>query len=99
MDRCPQRKVQALGSEELTQGIEKGTKIRVTKPVTVFHAPKLGNLKLEGHEGTVVDVSCPLTFQRISQEGFLLLVSILNAAEGSYSHPLPYQLLIRRERP
>ncbi len=57
--RCPQRTVKALGSEELIAGVEKGSKVRVTKPVTVYHSPKLGNFNLEGQEGTVLDVIVP----------------------------------------
>jgi hypothetical protein len=49
--------VVALGSEELTTGIEKGTKVRVVKPVIVYHSPKLGSsFNLEGQEGSVLEV-------------------------------------------
>ena len=46
-----------VGDEELVEGIEKGTKVRVKTPVTVFHSPKLGDFNLEGKEGEVLEVS------------------------------------------
>lgn len=47
----------ALGTEELAQGIEKGSKIRVKGELTIYHSPKLGaSFNLEGQEGTVIDV-------------------------------------------
>ena len=49
----------ALGSEELVKGVEAGSKVRVCKPVTVYHSPKLGDFNLEGKEGTVMDVRYP----------------------------------------
>ncbi len=51
----------ALGTEDLAQGIEKGSKIRVKSEVTIYHSPKLGeSFNLEGREGTVLDVRpCP----------------------------------------
>jgi len=45
-----------VGDEELVEGIEKGTKVRVKTPVTVYHSPKLGDFNLEGKEGEVMDV-------------------------------------------
>ena len=45
-----------VGDEELVEGIEKGTKVRVKTPVTVFHSPKLGDFNLEGKEGEVMEV-------------------------------------------
>ena len=50
------RRIVALGSEELVSGVAAGTRVRVTKAVTVFHSPKLGDFNLEGVEGTVLDV-------------------------------------------
>ena len=47
----------ALGDEQLATDIQAGSKVRVKKAVTVYHSPKLGDFNLEGHEGTVVDVS------------------------------------------
>ena len=46
-----------VGDEELVEGIEKGTKVRVKGPVTVFHSPKLGDFNLEGKEGEVLEAS------------------------------------------
>ena len=37
-----------MGDEELVEGIEKGTRVRVKSPVTVYHSPKLGDFDLEG---------------------------------------------------
>ncbi len=44
-----------VGDEELVEGIEKGTKVRVKTPVTVYHSPKLGDFNLEGKEGEVME--------------------------------------------
>ena len=58
--RLQRRGVVALGSEELVKGVEAGSKVRVCKPVTVYHSPKLGSeFNLEGQEGTVMDVRSP----------------------------------------
>ena len=48
--------MRAMGDEELVEGIEKGTRIRVKSPVTVYHSPKLGDFNLEGQEGEVMEV-------------------------------------------
>ena len=52
-----------VGDEELVEGIEKGTKVRVKTPVTVFHSPKLGDFNLEGKEGEVLEASHLLSLQ------------------------------------
>ena len=49
-----------VGDEELVEGIEKGTKVRVKTPVTVYHSPKLGDFNLEGKEGEVMEVGLSL---------------------------------------
>jgi len=46
-----------VGDEELVEGIEKGTKVKVKTPVTVYHSPKLGDFNLEGKEGEVMEAS------------------------------------------
>ena len=48
--------MRAMGDEELIEGIEKGTRVRVKSPVTVYHSPKLGDFNLEGQEGEVMEV-------------------------------------------
>ena len=55
-----------VGDEELVEGIEKGTKVRVKAPVTVFHSPKLGDFNLEGKEGEVLEVSHLFVLQLFS---------------------------------
>lgn len=42
--------------DELKEGIEKGTRIKVIKSVKVFHAPKIPELDLEGWEGEIQEV-------------------------------------------
>ncbi|CAL8463611.1 g3145 [Coccomyxa elongata] len=55
--RSQRWRVMALGTEDLAQGIEKGSKIRVKSEVTIYHSPKLGeSFNLEGREGTVLDI-------------------------------------------
>lgn len=44
-----------VGDEELIEGIEKGTKVRVKTALTVYHSPKLGDFNLEGKEGEVME--------------------------------------------
>ena len=48
--------MKAVGDEELVEGIEKGTRVTVKSPVTVYHSPKLGDFNLEGQEGEVMEV-------------------------------------------
>ena len=69
--RLQRRGVVALGSEELVKGVEAGSKVRVCKPVTVYHSPKLGKeFDLEGQEGTVMDVrACPPAVKPTSHGG------------------------------
>ena len=43
--------------DDLQEGLEQGSKVRVKGSVTVYHAPKLGELNLEGKEGTILEVS------------------------------------------
>ena len=50
-------RVLALGTEELAQGIDKGSRVRVKGELIIYHSPKLGaSFNLEGKEGTVLDV-------------------------------------------
>ena len=44
----------------MQEGLEQGSKVRVKESITVYHAPKLGKLDLQGKEGTILEVSrCP----------------------------------------
>jgi hypothetical protein len=45
--------------DDMQEGLEQGTRVRVKSTVTVYHAPKLGDLNLEGKEGTVQDARAP----------------------------------------
>ena len=39
-----------------SQGLEKGSKVKVKGSLTIYHAPKLGDFNLEGQEGTILEV-------------------------------------------
>jgi hypothetical protein len=67
----------ALGDEQLAADIQAGTRVRVKKPVTVFHSPKLGDFSLEGQEGSVLDV------RRLHLPLFSFAQSLLHACPGS----------------
>lgn len=45
------------GDADMQEGLEQGSQVRVKKSVTVYHAPKLGELNLQGKEGTILEVS------------------------------------------
>lgn len=74
-----------VGDEELVEGIEKGTKVRVKTPVTVYHSPKLGDFDLEGKEGEVMEVGpscsnhwqclCPYQVDSLLSQIFTQLLS------------------------
>ena len=42
--------------DDMQEGLEKGSKVRVKESITVYHAPKLGELDLQGKEGTILEV-------------------------------------------
>ena len=43
--------------DDMQEGLEQGSKVRVKESITVYHAPKLGELDLQGKEGTILEVS------------------------------------------
>ena len=75
-----------VGDEELVEGIEKGTKVRVKTPVTVFHSPKLGDFNLEGKEGEVLEVSHLLSLQ-LHQQG-IAAYRVFVGLRGSARHSM-----------
>lgn len=56
--RASRLSVRAMFGEDLKDGIETGTRIKVIESVTVFHTPRWNQepLDLQGREGTVLDV-------------------------------------------
>jgi hypothetical protein len=77
--------------DDMQEGLEQGTRVRVKSAVTVYHAPKLGDLNLEGKEGTVQDA-------RAGPPHTPRTLSTARSSEGGVAHTLlPSGAVERRE--
>lgn len=85
--RSQRWRVMALGTEDLAQGIEKGSKVRVKEEVTIYHSPKLGeSFNLQGREGTVLDVRSPPLLTLANSDS---LVSVMFSLGAVYQRRPP----------
>lgn len=83
--RAPRRaavSVRAFGSSGSSGAFKEGQRVKVTKPVKVFHVPKQPELNLEGMEGTVVKDVTEFKGQHLSANLPYLVEFQLNPADA-----------------